>query len=71
MTFEKGGVYSIRGILSRGVPKDGQINVCDPHEYFIFTDVMHFTPWIKEVVPELDRTTPSNASGIELLNFNF
>lgn len=63
LTFEENGVFSIRGIVSGGVPKDGQIYVCDPYEYVIFTDVAQFIHWIKESVPELNHSTSTNDSG--------
>lgn len=68
MTFESNGTYSIRGIVSKGVPKDGQINVCDTREYIIFTDVVHYIDWIKEVVPELNGTSSANIPGIVLIS---
>lgn len=63
LTFEENGVFRIRGIVSGGVPKDGQIYVCDPNEYVIFTDVAQFIPWIKESVPQLKQSTLTNGSG--------
>lgn len=68
MTFESNGIYSIRGIVSKGVPKDCQINVCDTREYIIFTDVVHYIDWIKEVVPELNGTSSANIPGVVLIS---
>lgn len=52
MTFEKNGVYYIRGIVSVSVSRTNQ-QLCDPKHYVIFTDVAQFIPWIEDVVPQL------------------
>ncbi len=68
MIFEEDGVYRIRGIASKVVPKeDGHSN--DSRQYVIFTDVATFVPWIQEVVPELNSHSRAESdSGIEMFS---
>lgn len=51
MTFEEGGSYYIRGIVSWIVARNkGTIDnspLCDSNEYVTFTDVAQYLPWIK------------------------
>lgn len=68
MTFEKDGVHSIRGIVSKVVIREGQST---PSNRVVFTDIGKFVHWIEEVVPELKLTTDPNVQGDDSQqNFN-
>lgn len=62
MTFEKDGIYSIRGIVSFTKVRRNS-NLCDPNEYVLFTDVAQYLTWIEEHVPELNRPQHADDSG--------
>jgi len=56
-------VHYIRGIVSLTLPsKEERVQdlpdkkVCNVNEYVVFTDVVHYLPWIQLVVPQLKPT---------------
>jgi len=52
---KKGRIHSLQGIVSASLMDDNDLTVCDPHKYAIFTNVVHFTEWIREKARETWR----------------
>ncbi len=60
MTFEDGGVYFIRGIVSATptiLNTTTQLSMCNSMEYAIFTDVAQHLPWIRDTATIIECET--------------
>jgi len=49
---KKSNIFELQGIISNSLTDPNNEDACDPREYAIFTNVNHFTDWIRQKAEE-------------------